>query len=86
MCIQFLLCPSHRFLNQYKGVYERDVKCQVKMSHNSGIVGQGPPSPSKDEVSTVLLTLCGLILQLIELTWLHLTLSDEFLLLMMKLI
>uniref|UniRef100_A0A8D0A454 SPT20 homolog, SAGA complex component n=1 Tax=Sander lucioperca TaxID=283035 RepID=A0A8D0A454_SANLU len=37
------------FLNQYKGVYEKDVKCQVKMSHNSGIVGQGPPSPSKDE-------------------------------------
>uniref|UniRef100_A0A8C6NYE8 SPT20 homolog, SAGA complex component n=1 Tax=Nothobranchius furzeri TaxID=105023 RepID=A0A8C6NYE8_NOTFU len=30
-------------------VYERDVKCQVKMSHNSGSVGQGPPSPSKDE-------------------------------------
>uniref|UniRef100_A0A7N6B0K7 Spt20-like SEP domain-containing protein n=1 Tax=Anabas testudineus TaxID=64144 RepID=A0A7N6B0K7_ANATE len=37
------------FLSQYKGVYERDVKCQVKMSHNSGNVGQGPPSPSKDE-------------------------------------
>uniref|UniRef100_A0A4W6FPF5 SPT20 homolog, SAGA complex component n=1 Tax=Lates calcarifer TaxID=8187 RepID=A0A4W6FPF5_LATCA len=37
------------FLTQYKGVYERDVKCQVKMSHNSGNVGQGPPSPSKDE-------------------------------------
>uniref|UniRef100_A0A672YM24 Spt20-like SEP domain-containing protein n=1 Tax=Sphaeramia orbicularis TaxID=375764 RepID=A0A672YM24_9TELE len=29
-------------------VYERDVKCQVKMSHNSGNVGQGPPSPSRD--------------------------------------
>ncbi|XP_078121399.1 transcription factor SPT20 homolog isoform X5 [Sander vitreus] len=40
---------ADRFLNQYKGVYEKDVKCQVKMSHNSGIVGQGPPSPSKDE-------------------------------------
>uniref|UniRef100_A0A7N8XZ50 SPT20 homolog, SAGA complex component n=1 Tax=Mastacembelus armatus TaxID=205130 RepID=A0A7N8XZ50_9TELE len=39
------------FLSQYKGVYEREVKCQVKMSHNSGNVGQGPPSPSKDEVS-----------------------------------
>lgn len=25
------------------------------MSHNSGNVGQGPPSPSKDEVSTALL-------------------------------
>ncbi|XP_034034168.1 transcription factor SPT20 homolog isoform X2 [Thalassophryne amazonica] len=39
---------ADRFLNQYKGVYERDVKCQVKMSHNSGSMGQGPPSPSKD--------------------------------------
>uniref|UniRef100_A0A8C4E0Z0 SPT20 homolog, SAGA complex component n=1 Tax=Dicentrarchus labrax TaxID=13489 RepID=A0A8C4E0Z0_DICLA len=27
---------ADRFLTQYKGVYERDVKCQVKMSHNSG--------------------------------------------------
>lgn len=45
--ISYLLC---RFLTQYKGVYERDVNCQVKMSHNSGSVGQGPPSPSKDEV------------------------------------
>lgn len=34
-------------------MYERDVKCQVKMSHNSGSVGQGPPSPSKDEVSPI---------------------------------
>ncbi|KAI3373721.1 hypothetical protein L3Q82_022309 [Scortum barcoo] len=40
---------ADRFLTQYKGVYERDVKCQVKMSHNSGSVGPGPPSPSKDE-------------------------------------
>lgn len=40
---------ADRFLNQYKGVYERDVKSQVKMSHNSGTLGQGPPSPSKDE-------------------------------------
>ncbi|XP_078786915.1 transcription factor SPT20 homolog isoform X13 [Oryzias latipes] len=40
---------AERFLNQYKGVYERDVKCQVKMSRNSGIVAQGPHSPSKDE-------------------------------------
>uniref|UniRef100_A0A8D0DB71 SPT20 homolog, SAGA complex component n=1 Tax=Sander lucioperca TaxID=283035 RepID=A0A8D0DB71_SANLU len=48
-CMHFLLCLFYRFLNQYKGVYEKDVKCQVKMSHNSGIVGQGPPSPSKDE-------------------------------------
>ncbi|XP_036380917.1 transcription factor SPT20 homolog isoform X3 [Megalops cyprinoides] len=30
---------ADRFLNQYKEVYERDVKCQVKMSHNSGSVG-----------------------------------------------
>uniref|UniRef100_A0A1A8C2P6 Suppressor of Ty 20 homolog n=1 Tax=Nothobranchius kadleci TaxID=1051664 RepID=A0A1A8C2P6_NOTKA len=40
---------AEKFLTQYKEVYERDVKCQVKMSHNSGSVGQGPPSPSKDE-------------------------------------
>uniref|UniRef100_A0AAQ4S351 SPT20 homolog, SAGA complex component n=1 Tax=Gasterosteus aculeatus aculeatus TaxID=481459 RepID=A0AAQ4S351_GASAC len=40
---------ADRFLTQYKGVYESDVKCEVKMSHNSGSVGQGPPSPSKDE-------------------------------------
>ncbi|XP_055082444.1 transcription factor SPT20 homolog isoform X2 [Periophthalmus magnuspinnatus] len=39
---------ADRFLNQYKGVYERDVKCDVKMSHNAGSVGQGPPSPNKD--------------------------------------
>lgn len=45
------LMSFERFLNQYKGVYEKDVKCQVKMSHNSGSVGQGPLSPSKDEVS-----------------------------------
>ncbi|XP_068600396.1 transcription factor SPT20 homolog [Brachionichthys hirsutus] len=38
-----------RFLTQFRGVYERDVKCQVKMSHNSGSVGQGPPSPGKEE-------------------------------------
>ncbi|XP_068187656.1 transcription factor SPT20 homolog isoform X5 [Antennarius striatus] len=40
---------ADRFLTQYKGVYERDVKCQVKMSHNSGSVGPGPPSPGKEE-------------------------------------
>uniref|UniRef100_A0A8C2ZYA5 SPT20 homolog, SAGA complex component n=1 Tax=Cyclopterus lumpus TaxID=8103 RepID=A0A8C2ZYA5_CYCLU len=40
---------ADRFLTQYKGVYESDVKCEVKMSHNSGSVGQGPLSPSKDE-------------------------------------
>ncbi|CAG00434.1 unnamed protein product, partial [Tetraodon nigroviridis] len=40
---------ADRFLTQYKGVYERDVKCQVKMSRISGSVGQGPPSPTKDE-------------------------------------
>ncbi|KAI4814103.1 hypothetical protein KUCAC02_003310 [Chaenocephalus aceratus] len=39
---------ADRFLNQYKGVYEKDLKCQVKMSHNSGTVAQGPPSPNKD--------------------------------------
>uniref|UniRef100_A0A3B5LRE2 SPT20 homolog, SAGA complex component n=1 Tax=Xiphophorus couchianus TaxID=32473 RepID=A0A3B5LRE2_9TELE len=38
------------FLTQYKGVYEKDVKCEVRMSHNSGNVGQGPLSPSKDEL------------------------------------
>ncbi|XP_037324319.2 transcription factor SPT20 homolog isoform X4 [Pungitius pungitius] len=40
---------ADRFLTQYKGVYESDVKCEVKMSHNSGSAGQGAPSPSKDE-------------------------------------
>uniref|UniRef100_A0A7N8XJJ0 SPT20 homolog, SAGA complex component n=1 Tax=Mastacembelus armatus TaxID=205130 RepID=A0A7N8XJJ0_9TELE len=44
---------ADRFLSQYKGVYEREVKCQVKMSHNSGNVGQGPPSPSKDEADGI---------------------------------
>ncbi|KAG9351784.1 hypothetical protein JZ751_023035 [Albula glossodonta] len=40
---------ADRFLNQYKEVYERDVKCQVKMSHNSGSVGaQGHVSPSRE--------------------------------------
>uniref|UniRef100_A0A3Q3G5W9 SPT20 homolog, SAGA complex component n=1 Tax=Labrus bergylta TaxID=56723 RepID=A0A3Q3G5W9_9LABR len=47
--INVVSCVFHRFLTQYKGVYERDVKCQVKMSHNSGSLGQGPPSPNKDE-------------------------------------
>ncbi|XP_061608321.1 transcription factor SPT20 homolog isoform X3 [Phyllopteryx taeniolatus] len=40
---------AERFLAQYKCVYERDVKCQVKMSHNSGSLAPAPPSPSKDE-------------------------------------
>ncbi|XP_067084902.1 transcription factor SPT20 homolog [Osmerus mordax] len=39
---------ADRFLHQYKGVYERDVKCQVKMSHYSGPVGQGQLSPSRE--------------------------------------
>ncbi|CAL8265528.1 unnamed protein product [Merluccius merluccius] len=39
---------ADRFLTQYKGVYERDVKCAVKMSHNSGSLAPAPPSPSKD--------------------------------------
>lgn len=55
-----ILFVFHRFLNQYKGVYERDVKCNVKMSHNSGSVGQGPPSPNKDiEVSFALVCVCS---------------------------
>lgn len=34
---------------QYKEVYERDVKCQVKMSHNSGSsVSQGQLSPNRE--------------------------------------
>jgi len=53
--INDVFCPFLRFLTQYKGVYESDVKCEVKMSHNSGNVGQGPLSLSKDEVSTVFL-------------------------------
>ncbi|XP_061903021.1 transcription factor SPT20 homolog isoform X1 [Entelurus aequoreus] len=40
---------ADRFLTQYKGVYEKDVKCQVKMSHNSGSLAPTPPSPAKDE-------------------------------------
>uniref|UniRef100_A0A3Q2DZS7 SPT20 homolog, SAGA complex component n=1 Tax=Cyprinodon variegatus TaxID=28743 RepID=A0A3Q2DZS7_CYPVA len=44
---------AERFLTQYKGVYERDVKCEVRMSHNSGNMGQGPPSPSNDETSVL---------------------------------
>ncbi|KAL0994876.1 hypothetical protein UPYG_G00128610 [Umbra pygmaea] len=39
---------ADRFLSQYKGVYERDVKCQVKMSHNSGVVGQNHLSPNTE--------------------------------------
>eukprot|EP00063_Salmo_salar_P010422 XP_013985257.1 PREDICTED: transcription factor SPT20 homolog [Salmo salar] len=39
---------ADRFLSQYKGVYESDVKCQVKMSHNSGFVGQNRLSPSRE--------------------------------------
>ncbi|XP_071221018.1 transcription factor SPT20 homolog isoform X5 [Salvelinus alpinus] len=39
---------ADRFLSQYKGVYESDVKCQVKMSHNSGFVGQNRVSPSRE--------------------------------------
>ncbi|XP_045064173.1 transcription factor SPT20 homolog isoform X1 [Coregonus clupeaformis] len=38
---------ADRFLSQYKGVYESDVKCQVKMSHNSGFVGQNQLSPNR---------------------------------------
>ncbi|XP_072302017.1 transcription factor SPT20 homolog isoform X3 [Eucyclogobius newberryi] len=45
---------ADRFLNQYKGVYEKDVKCDVKMSHNSGSVGQAPPSPNKDSETSLL--------------------------------
>ncbi|XP_065116574.1 transcription factor SPT20 homolog isoform X1 [Paramisgurnus dabryanus] len=40
---------AERFLMQYKEVYERDVKCPVKMVHNSGIVGpQGQISPTRE--------------------------------------
>uniref|UniRef100_A0A8C1KVL6 SPT20 homolog, SAGA complex component n=1 Tax=Cyprinus carpio TaxID=7962 RepID=A0A8C1KVL6_CYPCA len=40
---------ADRFLTQYKEVYERDVKCQVKMLHNSGSAGsQGQLSPSRE--------------------------------------
>ncbi|KAK7120705.1 hypothetical protein R3I94_020632 [Phoxinus phoxinus] len=35
---------ADRFLTQYKEVYERDVKCQVKMLHNS----QGQLSPTRE--------------------------------------
>ncbi|XP_031428433.1 transcription factor SPT20 homolog [Clupea harengus] len=40
---------ADRFLKQYKEVYERDVKCPVKMSHNSGnSVSQGQLSPTRE--------------------------------------
>ncbi|XP_064827444.1 transcription factor SPT20 homolog isoform X4 [Oncorhynchus masou masou] len=39
---------ANRFLSQYKGVYESDVKCQVKMSHNSGFVGRNRLSPGRE--------------------------------------
>ncbi|XP_031663709.1 transcription factor SPT20 homolog isoform X3 [Oncorhynchus kisutch] len=39
---------ADRFLSQYKGVYEQDVKCQVKMSRNSGIMGQNQLSASRE--------------------------------------
>ncbi|XP_051973416.1 transcription factor SPT20 homolog isoform X3 [Xyrauchen texanus] len=40
---------ADRFLTQYKEVYERDVKCQVKMFHNSGSAGsQGQLSPTRE--------------------------------------
>eukprot|EP00063_Salmo_salar_P048778 XP_014023613.1 PREDICTED: transcription factor SPT20 homolog isoform X3 [Salmo salar] len=39
---------ADRFLSQYKGVYEQDVKCQVKMSHNSGIMGQNQLSADRE--------------------------------------
>uniref|UniRef100_A0A8C1KUX9 SPT20 homolog, SAGA complex component n=1 Tax=Cyprinus carpio TaxID=7962 RepID=A0A8C1KUX9_CYPCA len=45
--MKIFLC--RRFLTQYKEVYERDVKCQVKMLHNSGSAGsQGQLSPSRE--------------------------------------
>ncbi|KAJ7997478.1 hypothetical protein DPEC_G00229430 [Dallia pectoralis] len=39
---------AERFLSQYKCVYERDVKCQVKMSRHSGVVGQNHLSPHRE--------------------------------------
>uniref|UniRef100_A0A674CLL3 SPT20 homolog, SAGA complex component n=1 Tax=Salmo trutta TaxID=8032 RepID=A0A674CLL3_SALTR len=36
----------------HPGVYESDVKCQVKMSHNSGFVGQNRLSPSRETESS----------------------------------
>uniref|UniRef100_A0A672PG61 SPT20 homolog, SAGA complex component n=1 Tax=Sinocyclocheilus grahami TaxID=75366 RepID=A0A672PG61_SINGR len=40
---------ADQFLTQYKEVYERDLKCQVKMLHNSGSTGsQGQLSPSRE--------------------------------------
>ncbi|KAJ8256437.1 hypothetical protein COCON_G00185890 [Conger conger] len=45
---------ADRFLSQYKEVYERDVKCQVKVLHNSeGVGNQSPtgPEPETDGLS-----------------------------------
>ncbi|KAL2094261.1 hypothetical protein ACEWY4_008980 [Coilia grayii] len=40
---------ADRFVKQYKDVYERDVKCEVKVSHNSGSsVSQGQLSPNRE--------------------------------------
>ncbi|XP_057177968.1 transcription factor SPT20 homolog isoform X2 [Triplophysa rosa] len=40
---------ADQFLTQYREVYERDMKCPVKMSHNSGSVGsQGQISPTRE--------------------------------------
>ncbi|XP_063059464.1 transcription factor SPT20 homolog isoform X2 [Engraulis encrasicolus] len=39
-------CDADRFVKQYKEVYERDVKCEVKMTHNS--VAQPQLSPTRE--------------------------------------
>ncbi|MGH0173705.1 UNVERIFIED_CONTAM: hypothetical protein FKN15_066267 [Acipenser sinensis] len=40
---------ADRFINQYKEVYQTDVKCSVKMSHNSGgSASQSQFSPGKE--------------------------------------
>uniref|UniRef100_A0A672GBQ5 Spt20-like SEP domain-containing protein n=1 Tax=Salarias fasciatus TaxID=181472 RepID=A0A672GBQ5_SALFA len=48
---------ADRFLTQYKGVYERDVKCQVKMSHNSGsLTNPSEPHSQGDGISPLVQT------------------------------
>uniref|UniRef100_A0A671RYL5 Transcription factor SPT20 homolog n=1 Tax=Sinocyclocheilus anshuiensis TaxID=1608454 RepID=A0A671RYL5_9TELE len=53
---------ADRFLTQYKEVYERDVKCQVKMLHNSGSAGsQGQLSPSRENEKMGTKTIASLV-------------------------
>ncbi|KAJ8391480.1 hypothetical protein AAFF_G00089540 [Aldrovandia affinis] len=47
---------ANRFLNQYREVYERDLRCPVKMSHNLGAAGKQSPAQTEMETDTGLLS------------------------------